>query len=109
MSYCLLRDEYIVSSVKNYLWYDFGGAGAISKQYNYLYNKYLGVSNEFTSEWDILEYITKEFNYLWSIGFFVSRGFGYLYDIGIQYGGKIRYSFIKAKSTIRFFRDKRHG
>ena len=109
MSYFILQDEYSISVEKNYLWYDLGGAGAISKEWNSLWNIFSGVSNLWNYKWDILEYISREFNYLWSIGYFVSRGFNYLYEIGLEYGGKIRYNFVKAKATTRFFRGNRNG
>jgi hypothetical protein len=107
MSFLFLRDEYSISREKTAKWNIFGAG--VSNEFTYLENIFLGVSKEWTFLWDIRGYVSKEFTYLWSIGYYISREFNYLWQIGLGFGGKAKYSFLKAKTATRFFKRDRLG
>ena len=106
MSFFLLRDEYNVGTERTAKWSIWGG---VSNEFTFKESIYWGVNNTFTFTWNILFYVSKQFTYLWDIWSYVAREFTYLYRIAMDFGGKVKYSFSKARAVTRFFRRTRLG
>jgi len=106
VSFFILRDEFQISTEKTASWYVLEG---VEKEFNPLWNIFAAVSKEWTASWNILGYVEREFTALWSIGYYISREFNCLWNISMQFGGKVKYSFSKARAVTRFFKRERNG
>jgi len=107
MSFYTLRDEYNVGTERSAKWTIFGG---VSNELTFVENILASVSSTAsTFTYNILGYVSKEFTFAWDIWHYVSRESIFLYKVAMDFGGKVKYSFLKSRAVTRFFRRTRVG